>query len=77
LKITFFFENLFYTLTLDTYEHCRHRWTFVLFDGVVFSLLVEIGVGRGIGISSIDVDFDKVFGVCVWLCSSRADDESQ
>jgi hypothetical protein len=36
-----------------------------------------IDVGRGIGISSIGGGFDRVVDVCVWLCSSRPDDESQ
>jgi hypothetical protein len=33
--------------------------------------------GRGIGVSSIGKDFDGILDVCVWLCSSRPDDESQ
>lgn len=78
--------NSIYTLTLDTYEHCRHRWTFALFDGVDFSLFVlpfinsvgfiefVIGIGTGIGSSSVGEDF---WDVWVRLCSSRIMDESQ
>ena len=29
------------TLTLETNEHCRHRWTFALLGGVDFSLLTR------------------------------------